>query len=137
MNKITQLFVRACKSDNEELRLQSVYRRFYLIDNGYTGGALVPILADIVEKYKLLTIPKLMENLSPRNAWNYNGELLCTNDPRLGVLISAIRYSRVEDFDGLSSPLKIRRMQGELPPKLREYEEQTAHSLWGDTDFAT
>jgi hypothetical protein len=130
MNKLEQLFVRACKSKNPETRVGSVLRRFYLLDMGPEYA--IPMLADICEKYRLISIPKLIEALSPFNDWKY--ESRSKGDSRLGVLISVIRLSERVSYDqpdgGLSAPLKIRRLQGELPPKDRKPE--VISDIWGD-----
>jgi hypothetical protein len=83
MDKIEQLFIRACKSKNPDQRLKSVYKRFYLED--LSGGrtfydVMNALLTPIVDKYCPMSLEKYLiksgnyvsySNLQKENITNY------------------------------------------------------------------
>jgi len=58
------LFIRACKVEDPEKRLLSVYRRFYG-DYSNPKSHIGKILCRICEQLNLVTITKVMEGLAP------------------------------------------------------------------------
>jgi hypothetical protein len=116
MNKIDQLFIRACKSPDPIPRLNRTYRRFYLgRDEGNpTPYQVVAILTRIIDNQNLkFSLQTIMTELSSRNDWKYT-YTDCppgtdTFDYRcLQVLISRIRLTKRTDYTGLSIPQRFR-----------------------------
>jgi hypothetical protein len=113
MNKLDMIFVRACKSSDPRKRLNSLYYRFYGVNERVGNeNEILYKLACICEEYDLISITKLVNSLSPSNAWKYtDGSLFDTSytgDPRFGLLLSTIRLSRVDKFPGFISCKKFR-----------------------------
>lgn len=107
MNKVEQIFIRACKSADPYTRLQSVYRHFYYAD--YSNKAVVNILVDICGKHGLLSIGDIVNDLAPYNDWKYSSEENIDYwEKCVHVLCSTIRLSSVDKFSGLTPPLRFR-----------------------------
>lgn len=67
MDKMTMLWIRACKSGNPVKRCNSILRRFYIV-RGDPDSKLVAIinhLSPIVEEYKKVSIVDVMSYLDP------------------------------------------------------------------------
>lgn len=114
MNKVTMLFVRACKTANynekrtTDARLRSVYRRFYLYDPDNIKIALINVLSTIVENYKLLTVTALVTKLDPNYVFSRDEEYDYI-DRCLVVMVNAIRYAEASKFPEIISPLMFRK----------------------------
>jgi len=110
MDNLDQLLIRACKSKEPEIRLRSVYRRFYLStdDEIRVRVSLVAILARICDDNLTSTITEVITGLSPNryNILNTKTEYL---DRTLSFLISKIRLAKTDDLQGLTPPAKFRR----------------------------
>lgn len=66
MNNLEQLFIRACKAKEPRKRLNSVYRRFYLVDEDTSYG-IGRILLQICEKYNLGTLSHVVNSFMSTN----------------------------------------------------------------------
>ena len=107
MDKYDLLFIRGCKSKNPYERLPSIHRRFYLMPWGYDSTEfLVRKLGEICEKYELISITKLVEELSPCFNWKYE---MIPVDRRLYILTNAIRQAPITKFRGYKRPARFRK----------------------------
>jgi len=106
MDNTTQLFIRACKSNNPELHVRAVYKRFYVNGNDHNTvrNALINILGDICDKHIQTNIRDLMMDLQPGG--RYGGPKLPYLDQCLSVLVSIIQTTKVDQFKGLTTPAK-------------------------------
>ena len=108
MENIEQLFIRACKSLEPKKRVFSVYRRFYLQCDDPTPH-LVDILTSIIDKYVGVSARSMIDDLSPSNAWKFDGDCEPTYiNIVLNVLISRIRLTARDKFPNMRSPAKFR-----------------------------
>ena len=78
MDKVQQLFVRACKSGKGLKRVESVYRRFYSKGLSYQEQrrAIISLLLDICAKYCPIDTKELVNKLNPNSIYVhfvYNG----------------------------------------------------------------
>ena len=105
MKKLDQLFIRACKANNPNKRLQSVYRRFYLGDGSDCKPHVIRILGKICDDYSLLSIVDFIDKQA-QMSW-IDGD---ANKP-LEAIVSTIRFSPTCIFEGLGAPLKFRLRQ--------------------------
>lgn len=106
MDKLDQLFIRACKSQDPFKRLLTLHDRYY-----YRMPDRVPyinvILSKLVEKYKLVTIVNLVMDLNyENNSWrspggDYNAFVMRT-------LVKYIRFASVDQLPGLTRPAIFR-----------------------------
>lgn len=110
MNNLDQLLVRACKSKEPEIRLRSIYRRFYFStdDEIRVRVSLVAILAKICDDNLTSTVTEVITGLSPNRYNQLNVEIEYL-DRALSFLISKIRLTRIDEFDGLTPPAKFRK----------------------------
>jgi hypothetical protein len=110
MNKYTQLFIRACKSNNPKQRVQSVYNRFY----GKFADSETPIaglLLEICEDYNLLTLSKLASELDPNHPLRRLFPERCENNywqNVINICTSAIRLTTKDKLEGFISPRRFR-----------------------------
>jgi hypothetical protein len=111
MDASTQLFIRACKSKNQIKRVERVYRKFYLFQNGAIDRVpIVSILLDICDEYQVLSLRNLAVALDPDEFGYYGISDTDTYTDRLfKILISKIRLSAVSKFEGFISPIRFRR----------------------------
>ena len=105
MDKLDQLFIRACKVENSEKRLQSIYRRFYLPCKQFAPVTAYN-LARIVDEYLNYNVADLMQDmlsssLKVSGGMNYYEKFL-------SVLISKIRYTSNTEFKGLTKPSRFK-----------------------------
>lgn len=107
MNKVDQLFVRACKSEDPDTRLKSVYRRFYCYGSEVNNKAhIINILARISDEYLGIKIENLIEELNTDKGWYYGlTESSDYFDQWIAVLVSKIRFSEVSKFEVLTRPV--------------------------------
>ncbi len=107
LDKTEMLFIRACKSLDPKKRLMSVYRRLYLggITEEFAILYISSLLADIVQRYKLIDLDTLIHNLSP-NSFDY--KQYSYNEKVFYTLINAIRFAEYKKFPRLIKPLRYR-----------------------------
>lgn len=107
MNKIDQLFIRACKSLEPSVRIESVYRRFYAVKPHPTY--ICGVLANVCSKYLKIDLVEIIDSLNPLDIWKYGGSLESSyHENVVKVLISKIRLTKVSVFPGLSTPRMFR-----------------------------
>lgn len=96
LTKIDQLWIRACKAEDYNKRLRSVYRRFYLStsDDESVKAAITSLLAGIIDsELKGLSATDVLS----LNSSMYN-EGLSFRDRVIDLLIRNIRYQRADDL---------------------------------------
>ena len=110
MDKLDQLFIRACKSSTPTVRVYSVYRRFYAVDP--SSGHICDVLIQICEKYIKIGLSDLIDRLNPANSWRLGIEDSDSEHSYhkrvIAVLISKIRLKEVAVFEGLTTPRMLR-----------------------------
>jgi hypothetical protein len=110
MINLELLFIRTCKSQNPEKRIKSVYRRFYLDSGKFVDNHLLDILSKIVDKHLNITNTQMINLLNPDTSWmhlNKSGETPYSTRV-MRILISEIRHSSIDDFEGFISPRRYR-----------------------------
>jgi len=106
MDKISQLWIRACKSKSPTERVHSIYRRFYCSMSGDDRDrAITGILSVIVDEHTCFPTGDLITKLSPNN-YVY-GEASYYSQSKQ-VMMATIRQPEKSCFTGLTSPLKFR-----------------------------
>lgn len=109
MDKVTQLWIRACNSKDAELRCRSVLKRFYfgdVSDNRVVQTGLILHLSQIVDTYCPLKTLDVIQELE--------GSKFFFNDERdfrtkaVDMLISHIKVQHKDKFKGLQSPCWIK-----------------------------
>ena len=106
MNKLDMLYVRACKSENPQERLKTLYGRFYALSrHDDIEDYIINNLCRICEEYDLLTLSDYVNSMRPHNVWKYKND--DDDNPTLWVLINAIRYTAKDEFPGLISPSRF------------------------------
>jgi len=106
MNKTAILFIRACKSKNPNLRVNSVYRRFYLASDNTVINTwnICTVLSRICNDFGI-TIEMLVNDLNPTQRLRFNWEVdVSMEDQLLERLISYIRFVQVDKLDGYIKP---------------------------------
>ena len=104
------LFVRACKSLDPYVRLETLYRRIYLSEP--SKGNLSLILSEICDKYNLLSSSKMISELHPRYGrytMSMYAEPMPYEDRVFQLMLSTLRFSNVDKFDDYIPTLKYRR----------------------------
>lgn len=110
MTNLEQLFIRACKSEDPLTRLRSVRRRFYIVDYDH-DLYLMETLADICDKYSLVTVHELLYELDRSQSWKYGISSADTHHLAcVKVLVSKIRLTERGKFPGLSMPTRIKKI---------------------------
>lgn len=101
MDTLTQLWIRACKSNNADIRLRSVARRnFY----GNTGTQLIAQeLAHIVDKYNPMTSADILKELSQLGMQDLN-----TEERMVRLLKHRIMFTKKDKLKGLTTPLHFK-----------------------------
>lgn len=114
MDKLTILFIRACKSTDHEVRLRSVYRRFFLSGacEEVIWGCIASRLAEICDKHFVDNASYLANELMPSNAWKYEGENKNNHyNKRVALMLSSrIRFTNVDRFPVLKQTARYRRL---------------------------
>ncbi len=109
MDKLDQLFIRACKSKDPMTRLMSLRKRFYYVDSDNITHLIVK-LADICDEYLSIKVIDVVEGINPRK-----GMFLLNDKPKdyntrcLRFLVNKIRFSKTENFPGLTDPAMFRK----------------------------
>ena len=111
MDKLDILFIRACKSQNPNKRLLSLYRRFYSPITANPEQYIVVILSKLCDKYCRLSTIEILNELDPASIrWVYGGgEKLNYYQKCIKVLVSKIRLEKVSVFEGFISPARFRK----------------------------
>ena len=110
MDKIEQLWICACKSKNPYKRVLTLHKRFYgaYEDNELANKvAVTGLLVQIVDKYVPMTASELIGKLQHTYFFG-KGVEECIRNKSFEVMISRIRLSRAECFEGLIPPLRFR-----------------------------
>lgn len=108
MDNTTQLFIRACKSQNTAYRLKRLYSSIYYGE--YDNTHVKHILAKIVEEHQLISITKLMYEIDPSSKWKYGvSDDASHNEHMVAVLASIIRLTEVSKLKGYKVPTRFRR----------------------------
>lgn len=104
MNTTNNLFIRACKSLNPSIRLESVYRRFYL-KNDNPNPHITRILARICDDYNLCTSIQIIEKFFEHKRFSED-----MNDTQLffHTFLSFIRFANVNKFEDYRVPAMFR-----------------------------
>lgn len=114
MDKITMLFIRACKSKDPMRRLFRIYKSNYISHlDDFPSGHMCDILSEIVVEHDLISLKKfIFDYCDPKQAWKYGS---CESDQyydrMVKALISIIKLSRTSDIQGLIVPIKFRRVR--------------------------
>ena len=107
MDKVQALIIRACKSNSTQYRLKRIYQSVYY--GNYDPCHMLVILLDIVEKYKLVRLRYLIQELNPANAWKYGASVEDSYEERAcKAFISIIRLTEVAKFEGLPIPSRFK-----------------------------
>lgn len=118
MEKSTNLFIRACKSNNAAERLTKLYNMFYLHtdDENVIQTELVHILSTIVDKHCPMTVVEFLRGVSEQESYyRLTQEVLPDkNYLNLLVLISKIRRTNVKAIEGFITPCRFRQPNGEF-----------------------
>lgn len=111
MRKVTQLWIRACKSRNPRKRVDTLYKRFYYVDNDYNNirKGIISILSQIHDKYCKIDTLKMIDAVSKDGLyWRFSSKPYDYHEAVLEYLISKIRLSEKDRFPGLTPPRKFR-----------------------------
>ena len=100
------LFVRACKSLDPYVRLETLYRRIYLSEP--SKGNLSLILSEICDKYNLLTVSKTIMELHPSYG-SYSFDLTPYDTRVFMLMVSTLRFAPVDKLDGYIPSRKFRK----------------------------
>ena len=109
MDKYEQLFIRACKRNNDKSVLLRIMKRFYLghdcILDDHTITGLICHLGDIVDKYCPIRSVDMISELNPdKLSWYSVKDTRSYKEIALDTLISRIKLSRKDKFEGLTAP---------------------------------
>jgi hypothetical protein len=98
---LESIFIRACKSRNPEVRLKSVYRRFYCKEKP-SEILLAYLLSEIVDKYKLISVQRLISEFDEKFA------RVDAKQAFLWTIVNSIRYSETKKFTDLRIPRRFK-----------------------------
>jgi len=104
MNKINQLFIRACKSKDPGKRLKSIRRRFYIRLHNDNKFILIK-LAELCDEYSPIKGTKLIEELLHPFVMRESS----LEDKLLHIYLNQIRFTEVKSFPGLTPPAMFRK----------------------------
>lgn len=91
MTKLEMLFIRACKSENPDRRIDRLYRMFYY--SQVEDINIARILLSIADKYaEDMGIRNLIDDLAPGNAWKYG----CDENSNYYTKVRRIMTSRIQ-----------------------------------------
>lgn len=108
MDKIDQLFIRACKSRSPEQRVRSVHKRFFF-SCGEDNKTIITRLSSIYDAYCRVDTIKLLADISPVNfIWKYNKGYYDFEEACITALIQYIRLCKRECFPDLIPPKRFR-----------------------------
>lgn len=111
MDKIEQLFIRACKAKDPLKRVKNVYCRFYLPAYIKEDGVhITNILLNICEKYQVCSLTKTVNALNPNNGYFRTVDSRSYHERCVDVFIGFIRLSEVNKFPGLTTPAMFRKL---------------------------
>lgn len=114
LSKNESLFVRAAKRPNALAMVRRVYRRQYIgFQTPHEDYNAVGVLLAMCESFMPLDPIKIIDGLNPLNSdyhgFNQNGTIDAHYTKVLKLIISHIRYQRVDILPGFRSPLWARR----------------------------
>ena len=98
MNKLDNLFIRACKADDPMTRLVSVHRRMYLVTCSDPFIHIKHILCKLCMKYDVVGLDRFIDSMCPTNNWMYGPVDLDFNEKTVRVLMTALRLSSMKKF---------------------------------------
>lgn len=112
MNTFHILVIRACKSRKPTVRLQSLFKRYYLKD-GVSYSNIFYVLSGICDEYKLYKGVQqyAVEFHSTFTTYGKNCDNLSRQDIQemeVNTVISKIRHSSIVKFPGFIVPAKFR-----------------------------
>lgn len=115
MDKTTNLFIRACKSDSQNTlrRLRRLFNMFYLRqeDVNRIDQELLHIMSGIIDDHCPLTMRRYLIDLQQQKSYYMFSEEELPSEAyfTLQVLINRIRFTNVDEFVGYVKPIKWRR----------------------------
>ena len=114
MNTTEILIIRACKGNNTEERLKSIYRRFW---NGevdkFSHEVMKHQMIRIVDEYDLTTVSELLKKIDDnRKVWFPKQQKISYDKALLEALISTIRYCKIEKIPNLPEPTRFKNSGG-------------------------
>lgn len=119
MDKVTQLIVRACKSRDPEVRLKTLYRRFYLVnpdDDQTVYFHMAGLLSTLCDNYLDVRMSRIVGDLCPSNQWKFGvNEDDSYWQGIVKVLTSYVRGAHRDSFPGLTPPAMFREKKPSKP----------------------
>ena len=109
MDKIEQLWIRACKSKQPYKRVLTLHRRFYgaYADNELANKvAITGLLVPLVDKYVPMTAFELISKMQHNYFFDQKEE--CIKTKSFEVVVDQIRRSKVSCFEGLTPRVKFK-----------------------------
>lgn len=109
MTKLEMLFIRACKSDNADRRIDRLYKMFYCSEEGDFN--IVRILLRIAEKYAQdMRLDLMLSDLAPENGWRFGCDDTTPYYTKVRrMLINRIRFTQIGVMPELILPAKWRK----------------------------
>lgn len=110
MDKLTQLWIRACKSREPIKRCQSLYRRFYFGNGELTQSCRVNIsriLVDIVQEYTDTSIVTVIDGLNPNRFFALPDDR-SHHERVMDFLVGRIAVTPAKNFVGLGRPTRLK-----------------------------
>ncbi len=109
MDKIEQLWVRACKSNQPHRRVLTLHKRFYgaYEDNLRANqNTVTALLSQIVDKYvPFKTSQEIIDEVT-KPIWQFDER--DAKERAFHMIVNRIRLSRKDAFVGLTPPLRFR-----------------------------
>ena len=106
MDNITQLWIRACKSENSKQRLRSVYLRFYCtIENKEQVDIIIAnLLIGIVDQYYPMTTSEWCREMEC-----FYRESLTYEEKKHSVLVSRLTWTPRDKLIGMKTPRRFKK----------------------------
>lgn len=101
MNKLDMLWIRACKSENPEQRVRTLYRRFYTnLGNEHAEKQIISeLLTNVVEKYCSYKLSYLLADINPKNMrWIMHTHVPSYYERVFDTMINYIRLTRIDEL---------------------------------------
>ncbi len=112
MDTTTNLFIRACKSEQPHKQLQKLFNRFYMPteDTQRIDVELCHILGNVVDEYCPMGVVKFMSMVAKQESYYLISQEVPPHSyyTSLLVLMYRIRFTEVGKFKGFVKPLKWR-----------------------------
>jgi hypothetical protein len=101
MTNFDQLLIRACKSNNPYIRLESLIRRFYMTGSKTNTQFITLLLAEVSDKHYRLPLSKLTKEMyGTYNSSKYDG--------LHNILVHHFRYAEVSKLSLPRTPAMFR-----------------------------